>query len=165
MIMTPPVRKFALTVHVTSSIGWLGAVTTFLVLTILGLAGKDEPMARAAYVAMGPITWYAIVPLALASLLTGLISSLGTVWGLFRHYWVLLKFLLITFATVVLLMQLGPISHVAGAAAETTLSATVLRETRISLVVHAGGGLLVLLTATVLAVYKPKGRTRYGRCK
>jgi hypothetical protein len=28
--------------------------------------------------------------------------------------------------------------------------------------VHAGGGLLVLLTAATLAVYKPLGMTRYG---
>jgi hypothetical protein len=32
-------------------------------------------------------------------------------------------------------------------------------------VVAAGAGLLVLLTTTALGVYKPRGRTRYGRHK
>jgi hypothetical protein len=30
MIMSARLRKFALTVHVISSVGWLGAVTSFL---------------------------------------------------------------------------------------------------------------------------------------
>jgi hypothetical protein len=30
MTMTPGLRKFALTTHVTSSVGWLGAVGAFL---------------------------------------------------------------------------------------------------------------------------------------
>jgi len=29
-------------------------------------------------------------------------------------------------------------------------------------VVHAAGGLLVLLVLTILSVYKPRGMTRYG---
>jgi len=32
-------------------------------------------------------------------------------------------------------------------------------------VVHAGGGLLVLLVPMILSVYKPRGMTRYGRRK
>ena len=36
---------------------------------------------------------------------------------------------------------------------------------RLPLVANAGGGLLVLLVATALSVYKPRGMTRYGRRK
>jgi hypothetical protein len=32
-------------------------------------------------------------------------------------------------------------------------------------VLHAGGALLLLLVATTLAVYKPRGMTRYGQRK
>ena len=46
-----------------------------------------------------------------------------------------------------------------------TLSATDFRALRIQLVVHAGGGLLVLLMATALSIYKPWGLTPYGRRK
>ena len=41
---------------------------------------------RGAYLAMDLIGWFVIVPLSLASLLTGLVQALGTTWGLFRHY-------------------------------------------------------------------------------
>jgi hypothetical protein len=39
MAMTPRLRKFALTAHVTSSVGWLGAVAAFLALAVAGLTG------------------------------------------------------------------------------------------------------------------------------
>ena len=119
-------------------------------------------MARAAYLAMGLTARFVIVPLSLASLLTGLVQSLGTNWGLFRHYWVLVKFLIAVFATFVLLIHTQPISLLAGAAAKKTLSSGDLREPRIQLVVAAGAGLLVLLVNTTLAVYKPRGMTPYG---
>ena len=105
------------------------------------------------------IAWTVIVPLAFASLLTGLIQSL-TVWGLFQHYRVLAKLMLTVLVLIVLLLQMGLIGSVARTAAETALSATDLREERMSLVAHAGGGLLVLLLPMALSIYKPRGMTR-----
>ncbi len=165
MSMTPRLRKFALTAHVTSSVGWLGAVVAFLALAVTGLTSQDAQMVRAAYLAMELIAWFVIVPLALASLLTGLVQALGTRWGLFRHYWVLMKLLITVVAIIVLLLQMEPISYLADAAAETRLSSSALREARISLVAHAGGGLMVLLVPMILSVYKPRGMTRYGQRK
>jgi hypothetical protein len=156
---------FALTAHVTSSVGWLGAVACFLALAVTGLASRDGQLVRASYLAMDVTARFVIVPLAIAALVTGLVQALGTPWGLFRHYWVLIKFLVTIVATVVLLQQLEPISYLAGVAEETSLSSTDLRPARTSLVVHAGGGLLVLLVPTTLSVYKPRGLTRYGRRK
>jgi uncharacterized membrane protein len=163
MTMPPHLRKFALTAHVVSSVGWLGAVAGFLVLAVVGLTSQDAQTVRAAYLAMEPITRFVIVPLALAALLTGIVQSLGTPWGLFRHYWVLVKLILTVIATVVLLKQVEPIGKIADIAAQTTLSSADLREARSSLVAHSAGGLLVLLVITMLSVYKPQGRTRYGR--
>lgn len=160
--MGPRLRKLALTAHVASSVGWLGAVAGFLALAVAGLAGTDLQTARAAYLAMDLIARFVIVPLAFASLLTGIVQSLGTPWGLFRHYWVLMKLAVTVLATIVLLLQLGPIGYLADVAAETTLSNDELREARISLVAHAGGGLLVLLVPVALSVFKPRGVTRYG---
>ncbi len=119
-------------------------------------------MVQAAYLAMELTAWFVIVPLVLTSLLTGLIQSLGTIWGLFRHWWVLVKLLLSVFVTVVLLLQLEPISFLADTAAGTTLTTPDLRELRISPVIHAGAGLLVLLAPVALSLYKPQGLTWYG---
>ena len=88
MTMTPGLRRFALTAHVTSSVGWLGAVVAYLVLVVAALTSQDAQRVGAAWIAMELTGWYAIVPLALASVFTGLVNALGTPWGLFRHYWV-----------------------------------------------------------------------------
>ncbi|TIN09041.1 hypothetical protein [Mesorhizobium sp.] len=162
MIMAPGVRKLALTAHVTSSVGTLGAVAGFLALAVAGLAAKDSQMVRAAYLAMELTAWYVILPLVIASLVTGLVQSLGTTWGLFRHYWVLAKLLLNVLVTIVLLLQMDGISYVAGVAAETTMSSTDLLGLRRSIRTHAAGGLLVLLVPVALSLYKPRGMTRYG---
>jgi hypothetical protein len=162
MTMAPNLRKFALTAHVTSSVGLLGAIAVFLVLAVAGLTSQNAPVVRAAYLAMSLTAWSVIVPLAFASLLTGIVQALGTPWGLFRHWWVLAKLLLTTFATIVLLLKLELISCVAAVAAETTLSGTDLRAARIELVNHAAGGLVVLLLPVALSLYKPRGLTRYG---
>jgi hypothetical protein len=163
--MTPSLRKLLLTAHITFSVGWLGAVAAFLALAIAGLTSRDAQMVRTAYSAMELTARFVIVPLALASLLSGLIESLGTPWGLFRHYWVLVKLLLTIFATMVLLAKMPLIGYAARRAAETTLSRGDLRAVGIQLAVHATGGLLVLLVVTALSVYKPWGLTRYGQTR
>jgi hypothetical protein len=164
--MTPALRKFALTAHVTCSVGWLGAVAGVLALAIAGLTSQDAQTVRAAYLAMELTAWFVLVPLALASLVTGLVQSLGTTWGLFRHYWVLFKLLINVFATIVLLMYTQTLGSLAGVAEETTLSSDDLGVLRSpSPLLHASAALLLLLAATTLAVYKPRGMTRYGQRK
>jgi hypothetical protein len=160
--MKPRLRRLSLTAHVTASVGWLGAVATFLAFAVTGLTSQEAQMVRSAYLAMELTASFVIVPLSLALLITGLVQSLGTKWGLFRHYWILAKLLINILCTVVLLLHMQPITVLAGVAAETTLSSADFRETRIQLVVNAGAALLALLVATTLAVYKPRGMTRYG---
>lgn len=163
--MKPGLRKLALTAHITSSVGWLGAVGGFLALAITALNCKDAQMVRASYLAMALIARFVIVPLAFASLLTGIIQALGTPWGLFRHYWILVKLLLTLFATVVLLLKTPLIGYAARQAAAPALSGTGLHAAGRELLVHSAGGLLVLVVVTTLSVYKPWGVTRYGRRK
>lgn len=148
MIMSPRLRKCALTIHVIISVGWLGAVVGFLALAIASLASRDSVTVRAAYPVIELTVWWVIVPFAFASLLTGLVSSLFTPWGLFRYWWVLVKFLINVFACIVLLQYLRSLSAMADMPGES--------------VAHASGALLFLLVATVLSVYKPRGMTRYG---
>lgn len=163
MVMTPRLRKFALTAHVTSSVGWLGAVAAFLALAIAGLTSRDALTVRAAYVAMELIGWFVIVPFSLAALLTGLVQSVGTTWGLFQHYWVLAKLVLTIFAVGVLLLHMQPVSHLSEVAVQTTMSSADLRGLRTQIIADAGAGLLVLLVNTALSLYKPRGLTSYGR--
>jgi hypothetical protein len=163
--MTPQTRKLALFSHITFSVGWLGAVVPYLALAIAGLFSTDGQMVRAAYLSMELIGWYVIVPLSLVALLTGLVQSLGSPWGLFRHWWILVKFLLTTGAAIVLLQHMKAVSRMAELSSGMAVLGDDLRSLRIQLVVHAAGGLLVLLAATILSVFKPWGTTPYGRSK
>jgi hypothetical protein len=111
---------------------------------------------------MGLTTRFVIVPLSLVPLfLTGPLLSLGTPWGLFRHYWILAKLLINLLSTAILLVHVQPINHMWRVAAEGTLSSAD-RGDQIQLVVASAAGLLALLVATALAVYKPRGMTKYG---
>jgi len=159
MTMTPRLRKFALTAHVSSSVGWLGAVVAYLALGVSAATSRDAQAVRAAWIAMEVTGWFVIVPLALAALLTGLVSSLGTPWGLFRHYWVLLTLVLTILSTVVLLLHMPTVSYLADAARKADRAGLAGLGGDLF---HAGIGLVVLLVITGLNVYKPRGLTPYG---
>ncbi|MER7576772.1 hypothetical protein [Streptomyces sp. NPDC126514] len=152
-----------LTLHVISSVGWLGAVAAFLAMAVAGLTSSSPQMVRGAYLAMDVMGWYVIVPFSIACLLSGLVQSLGTAWGLLRHYWVIAKLLITVVATLVLLVHMQPVGHLADAAARATLTGGELQGMRIQLIADAAAALLVLVTAAALSVFKPRGVTRYGR--
>lgn len=159
--MSPGLRKFALTVHITLSVGWIGAVAAYAVLDARVATSRGPQTLRAAYLSMWSIAWYVIVPLALAALLTGLVMSLGTKWGLFRHYWVLISLLLTVLAVAVLLAETQTIRYFAERAADPATSGDDLRALG-STLVHSVGGMVVLLVVLVLNMYKPRGMTRHG---
>jgi hypothetical protein len=161
-VITPAVRKLVLVAHVTSSVGWLGAVGAFLALSIAGLKLEEAERIRGVYIAMDIVGWYVIVPLSIASLITGLIQSLTTSWGLFRHYWVVFKLLIAVVATGLLMLHMQPTSYLADVAATGPLSTMSHREIRIQLMADATAAILVLVVATVLSIYKPRGITPYG---
>jgi hypothetical protein len=162
-MMAPGLRRLTFTTHVTSSVGWIGSVLVFLALAVIAMTSHDERTVRGAYLVMAPAAWFVLVPLAHASLLSGIALSLGTAWGLFRHYWVVLKLLITAFATVILLIYMETFGQMAGVAADPVVDLAVVRNA--SPIVHAILALILLLAATVLGVYKPFGMTDFGRRK
>ena len=161
MTMSPGLRKLALAVHLTLSVGWIGAVGAYVALDVVAATGGDVQTLRTAYLGMELIARNVIVPLAFASLLTGLVMSLGTKWGLLRHYWVLISLMLTIIATAVLMIETRTISSFANVAADPTTSLKALRSLGGTLV-HSIGGTAVLVVILVLNIYKPRGMTRYG---
>lgn len=159
--MSPGVRKGALILHAASSVGLSGSVASFLVLAIVALRSVPAA-ARPMYLAMEYVTLFAILPLAGASLLTGIIQSLGTRWGLVRHWWVLIKLGVTTFAVGVLSIKVALIREAASIVAVRPMTAGERSEIGLQLAVHAAGGLAVLLIPLILSVYKPRGATGWG---
>ncbi len=159
--MPPALRKLALAVHLTCSVGWIGAVAAYLVLDVTVATSQDPQTVRPAWIAMGLVVAWAIVPLAIASLLTGLVMALFTKWGLFRHWWVLISLLLTIGASLVLWSETGVIGAAAAIAADATASTNELLALPPTLP-HSIGGMAVLLIIQTLNIYKAQGLTRYG---
>jgi len=155
--MPPRLRKTVLVVHIATSVGWLGAVAAYLALDITAATSSDVPTVRAAYVAMDLIVRYAIIPLALTSLLVAIVNAIGTPWGLLRHYWVLVKLVLTLVAATILLLEAPTVAQLS----ETAAAGSDPRDLPATLA-HSAGALLILLTNLVLSVFKPRGLTRYG---
>lgn len=160
-MMGPRWRRFALTLHLSVSVGWVGAVLAYLALDVTTATSQDATAIRSAYLAMDRITSYVIVPLALAALATGVWLAAGTKWGLFRHYWVMFSLVLTALAVIVLLVEAMTISELAKQAADPTVPDEAIRGLP-STLPHSVGGLVVLMVVMVLNVYKPRGLTRYG---
>ena len=160
MSMSVAARRFTFTTHVTTSVGWVGAVAVFVALAAIGLTSGDQPVVRGAYLVMAPAAWLVLVPLAHASLLSGLVLSLGTPWGLIRHYWVALKLVITAVSTAMLLVYMETFRRMADIAADPVVELGLVRNP--SPLVHAVLALVLLVAATVLAIYKPFGMTRYG---
>lgn len=161
--MSPGLRKLLLTVHVASTVGWVGAVAVFAVLAVTALTTSDPELATGAQLAMDLSARLVIVPLSMASVISGVVQGLRTSWGLFRHYWVVVKLVVTLFATAILLLKVPVIAELADAARGS--SSGDVRNLRMELVLHSVGGLLVLLVPLVLSIYKPRGMTRYGARK
>ena len=152
--MRAEIRRAALTAHVSFSVGWFGAVACFLALAIAGATSRDPDTMKAAYVAMAIIGWFVIVPLGVGSLASGIVQALGTPWGLFRHYWIVLKAVIALAATALLLAHMQPTTKLA----ETTLQSSPDPGLQIRLLANATAATFVLLVAVALGVFKPKGR-------
>jgi hypothetical protein len=165
MLMSPPLRKLALTAHVVCSVGWLGAVVCSLVLALAGVLSSDSEVVRVSYLALELVAWFVLVPLSVASLVTGVVQSLGTRWGLFRHYWVLMKLAMNLVAVVVLLLYTQTLGYLADLAGSLAPGDGLSELQSPSPVLHSALAVVLLLFATVLALYKPKGVTRYGQRK
>jgi hypothetical protein len=155
MPFPPQIRRTALTLHVAVSVGWLGGVGAFLALAVAGLGFTTPGPVDAGLVVLGRAV---LLPLALGALVTGVVQSFGSPWGLLRHYWVLFKLVITVLATLLLVVHLRVVDQVAVAPAGAEVGAL-----RVQLVVDAAAAVVVLLLATVLSVFKPRGETGVGR--
>jgi hypothetical protein len=137
-----------------------------VILGLVAVTTAVPALATALLVAMNVVN-VAYPPLAIGTLVSGVVLSLGTKWGLVRHYWVATK-LVLTVGVIATAVQLterltrqyliaapGPATD--GAALGSLVGAPTL------VLALAVTHLLMLGLATVLSVYKPWGKTWWGR--
>lgn len=162
MVMTPLVRRGVLAAHLAVSVGWIGAVLVYLAFGLAAAASRDDQTIRAAWIAMDLSGWIVIVPLSIASLITGIAIGAGTRWGVLRYYWVVISLVMTVGSVVVLLLHMPSVSAKANLARSATGSGLDALGTDL---LHPSLGLVVLLVVLTLNVVKPPGMTRYGRRK
>jgi len=150
----PLLRRLVLLLHVLTSVGFIGGAASFLALALAGLGG------RPAYADMQLIAWWVALPAGYLSLLVGIVCSAGTPWGLFRYWWVIAKLGLTVIVVVVLQLQLRTIDALAAAEASGALATMTAGKT--AMVLHASGGIVVLIVLTLLSIIKPRGVARFA---
>ncbi|MFE1170926.1 DUF2269 domain-containing protein [Streptomyces sp. NPDC058773] len=155
--LSRPVRRAVLVLHVAVSVSWLGLTLGLLALGITGYRTGSPGTAAVAYLAMKIFGDWLVLPLAFASLVSGLVLSLGTAWGLARHRWVVVKFWLTLVTVLLSVFSLRPgINHLAAEAAAGTPAHDV------SLVVAPSVATATYLFLTAISVLKPWGPTARG---
>jgi uncharacterized membrane protein len=161
--------KFLLASHIIISVGWLGTAFAKLVLEISAITTSAPDLSRALYLAMEKLN-IAFPILAISTLVTGVLLSLGTKWGLLEHYWLVTK-LVLTVGVILTAIQLDErfirlsISALSRQSMDNGKILGVASAPTILLVSLTVAHLLMLGAATVISVYKPWGKTRFGRRK
>lgn len=157
-MLRPTGRRILLIMHIAVSVGWMGAAAAYIALNAPIMTGADESTIRAAYLMMPIVARYALVPLALATVVTGVALALGTKWGLLQHYWVTITLGATLFAATILILHLPAIDAMAAVAADPDGDVTALAGD----LFHSIGGMVVLAVPLALNVVKPRGLTRRG---
>jgi hypothetical protein len=151
-------RKALLASHITFSAGWLGAVAVFLVLATTALKSDNSLLVRSCLISMELSAWCIIVPFCLTSFVTGVVQALVTKWGLFKHYWIIVKLILTLASTILLLFHMGPINDLANDAKSSLFSKSQQTENIINLISKSGAAIFALLVITTISIYKPWGK-------
>ncbi|WP_055546002.1 hypothetical protein [Streptomyces sp. NBRC 110028] len=154
-----PARRALLVVHVVVSVGWLGLTLGVLALGITGAAAGSAEAAAGAYRSMHVLGDWLLIPVSLLSLLSGVVLSLGTPWGLARHRWVYVKFWLTLVTTAATAFALR--ARIDAAMADVSAGRAVGATTDLVLAPSVSLGVYVFLTA--ISVIKPWGMTAWGR--
>jgi hypothetical protein len=130
-----------------------------LTLGATALATDNADTLRTAYRAMEMLGDVLIIPLSLLTLVSGVVLASGTSWGLFRYYWVSVKFWLTLAATAASTFALTAGLHEAAAAVARhpvgPISAMDLGFVRYNMMIVPAAALLLYLANVVLSVFKP----------
>lgn len=163
--MSSPLYKLLLAAHLTVSGGWLGLVAAKLVLALAALTSATP---AALYLSVGVLD-VAFPPVAVGTAVTGVLLSLGTKWGLLQHTWVATKIALSVgvVTTAVLIGDRFVQGSLYGLPGQLVNEGTPLGVTSAPafLLTLSAAHVLMLGIATVVSVYKPWGRTPFGRHK
>ena len=105
--LKPQAVKILKMVHILFAFSWtIGALVLCLLLFITYPQSGDELFMRSRMLQI--VDDYFIIPGAIGGFITGLIYSVWTNWGFFKHPWIMIKWILIILQTLIGTFVLGP---------------------------------------------------------
>jgi hypothetical protein len=154
-------RKWLLSAHVLFSAIMFGVAFAFLILSITAANTSDEGVLKACYLSMHILAKTSIRASTIGALVTGILLSVLTHWGLFKYYWIIAKEGLMIFSIL-----LGPIGMEAWTLKAVTLTSAegLVALNNPAFTVNSGqfwtGIILQILSIGgmfVISVFKPWG--------
>jgi hypothetical protein len=157
-------RKLVLTLHVITSVGWLGAAIAMTVLLIAGFVTSNPILRHSAFAFMHIYDLAIMIPLGYLALVTGVLLSVGTNWGLLRHWWIVTK-LVLTVAVLIFagVFTSGWVLEAVSRTAENPMAD--LGVLAVQLVANVAAFNVVFWTNATISVFKPWGLTPRGQHK
>lgn len=153
-------RQSLVFLHVVVSLGWMGAGAANVVLAVTAATTVSAEVRRVCYHMIERIDAVLVIPGAFGALVSGVVLSLITPWGLTRYWWVLLK-LVLTVAVIVYS------TLAVGVWVEESIEATAVSSSPspvdLPLAWGAGVNIVSFLLMTWASIAKPWGRTPWAR--
>ena len=84
-------KRWLLSIHLLCTVAWLGAGLCSLIFNITALITSNPHLLNAAYVFAGILDKAILRGGAVGALVTGILLSMLTQWGLMRFYWIIVK--------------------------------------------------------------------------
>ncbi|MDR6549988.1 hypothetical protein [Paenibacillus qinlingensis] len=157
-------KKWLLSLHIVFSAIMLGTSVTFLILSITAVSTQDSVLVLACYKAMHVLSGSSVRASLIGTVVTGVLLSVRTHWGLVKYNWIIVKEILTLIAIV-----LGPFGMYVWTLKGITLLTDVGIEgvnqgayvtNTVYLFIGIGLQLLSLLAMFVLSVFKPWGKRK-----
>jgi hypothetical protein len=152
-------RQLLVFAHVALSLGWMGAGAANVVLAMTAGYTATPEVRRVCYHMIERIDAYLVIPGAFGALVSGLVLSAVTPWGLTRYWWVLVK--LVLTVAVIVYSTFG-----VGAWVEQSILATTAADVESPVAGPLAYGALLNIVAFLLmtwvSVAKPWGTTPWA---
>lgn len=157
-------KQWIVVIHVLSVICWLGGAMIMLLLGTYMLKAENGEQLYYTLKNMHLIDIVFVRYTALIAMLTGIVLSVWTHWGLFKHYWILIKLtltvLLITFGIVYMAGWLSQLVRTANQGRFLVLTDAAFLNTSYSLIGGAIANIVALIFMTAISYFKPFGKIK-----
>lgn len=151
-------------IHLFFICAWLGAGLSVLVLGLIqgNFTNGDEIYAVNA--ASTFIDEYLIIPSAVATLVTGIVYSIFTRWGFFKHKWITFKYIVVVAQILFGALFLGSWSNTVTEIVDIERGAALQNSVYLhssEMLLYWGAAQMTLLVVVIfISIYKPWGKRK-----